>query len=926
MDWKEVASQSVSARNWQPTIDRFRGDPKLAASYLPFAQSLLGDLDHRLVLGGIAQGARLVKLADGTVIRVVVNGAVKIIEIDARGADYSGAIKYRSFIFIPKQGVDYLHAKAPALPYDVNAVVEDGALYYYRYTYENVSKSTTVADCTAEVFVHPALEGYGNQNSVAGNTIFSWWHSTTGDLPIINIQTADYRFLAGNTAFLVYKRSRRTVEVTANEKLPCYTHAMVNVKYVDDNTGVLDDVETFEFGYFVATSDYYYFYKQPPVCYKNNRLYPIVLPDETQLILGLSITKDRETVVTLQNPLKILGPVFVTVTVQSAGGWITGNLASLLDVTAIFNNVSYPVRFSPDGSKFAGLFYTLVDDVVGFALILGEFRINDDGFSMLRREIQTYQYTVSSTTTRTSGAPEVLNDYTYINSTYNNQVTNPADNCNPGKYTTGAYQIKTTLTGRSGTLTTATASEITQMTTIGEPTIAVNYNESGGLVRCTLDMHFITTITNAANEKSGSVIDYSHSTRNAQTVPPLSAPNPPTNYPPIYEDRWQNVTGWPNCTGVIGYLTKINVNNYRTLSANSNYLSYDYASIAVIEKFNLKTSDSTINFSLGSGETAITASGESNISTGSRRVYEVKGLLSGGVYSRNDTTLGPYSNKNKIHYRITSIDGTGTWGNESTTYQKEFTQQAVELTHLNLAAKVFAYTNSEDSCTINITSTRQVDVVTGYGSRTEQHYEWDNVKGTTIDTYTSTSDTYTVGEPTQTTTGSLTGASRKQSNIIEYGALETTKLLDESDEANVNRTFTNSTTPHTLLSYAIDAVHSYTVSYEINVSAGLVRNILANSTAASLCSDPRNSRPLYLYSTYRKNWFTTYGNDHYLGLFDNPVASNIAELQAIDTNLPPRYGVAQLPVNPPPSGIGDHLCPIGLLRALYVKKPKRYRD
>lgn len=82
-DWRRIARDHVNARNIQPTIDRFRGDPKLAAGYLPFAQAVLGDLDHRLTLGGIEQGARQIQLADGAVVRVVRNGAIRIIEIDA---------------------------------------------------------------------------------------------------------------------------------------------------------------------------------------------------------------------------------------------------------------------------------------------------------------------------------------------------------------------------------------------------------------------------------------------------------------------------------------------------------------------------------------------------------------------------------------------------------------------------------------------------------------------------------------------------------------------------------------------------------------------------------------------------------------------------------------------------------------------------
>jgi len=84
--WKQTARDTSSARNTDSTIKRFAGDPRLAAALLPLAQTILGGLLSRLALGGIAQGARAVRLSDGSIIRVVTNSGIHVIEIDCRAA------------------------------------------------------------------------------------------------------------------------------------------------------------------------------------------------------------------------------------------------------------------------------------------------------------------------------------------------------------------------------------------------------------------------------------------------------------------------------------------------------------------------------------------------------------------------------------------------------------------------------------------------------------------------------------------------------------------------------------------------------------------------------------------------------------------------------------------------------------------------
>lgn len=81
-DWKILAKDTLNVRDWEFSVKRFKGDPRIAASYLPLAQTLLGDTINRAKLGGIGYSSRIVKLSDGTVIKLTNTGITSIIDID----------------------------------------------------------------------------------------------------------------------------------------------------------------------------------------------------------------------------------------------------------------------------------------------------------------------------------------------------------------------------------------------------------------------------------------------------------------------------------------------------------------------------------------------------------------------------------------------------------------------------------------------------------------------------------------------------------------------------------------------------------------------------------------------------------------------------------------------------------------------------
>lgn len=197
-DWRQDARDALSARTGQPAVTRFAGDPKFCAQLLPFARTLLGDLIGRLALGGIAQGARLVTLSDGSTVRAVTNDGIHVIEIDRQAVGWQSALAV-AFLVHPHSdaapnGWWWTSAEA------TEREVQDD-LYYPRHSF--YSDEGVDTDFWWETYNRPhALIAvnqeqqrcklirdrdmwYGNQTvySTSG-VVWSWWHSPHGDAPL----------------------------------------------------------------------------------------------------------------------------------------------------------------------------------------------------------------------------------------------------------------------------------------------------------------------------------------------------------------------------------------------------------------------------------------------------------------------------------------------------------------------------------------------------------------------------------------------------------------------------------------------------------------------------------------------------------------------------------------------------------------------
>jgi hypothetical protein len=105
-DWRQQAKNSLNTRNYKETIKRFNGDPKLAAAYLPIAQTILGGVINRAMLGGIGYSARLIKLSDGTTIKVTTNSGINCIEIKTQPISYLSEFVKRIAIYMESGFID----------------------------------------------------------------------------------------------------------------------------------------------------------------------------------------------------------------------------------------------------------------------------------------------------------------------------------------------------------------------------------------------------------------------------------------------------------------------------------------------------------------------------------------------------------------------------------------------------------------------------------------------------------------------------------------------------------------------------------------------------------------------------------------------------------------------------------------------------
>lgn len=98
-DWLKTALDSTNIREWREVSKHYSGDPNVASGYTAIARSILGALENHLRLGGVRYGQRIVKLPDGTVIRVIHNSGLNTVEILVNSEGVAGSTRL-VFIYI----------------------------------------------------------------------------------------------------------------------------------------------------------------------------------------------------------------------------------------------------------------------------------------------------------------------------------------------------------------------------------------------------------------------------------------------------------------------------------------------------------------------------------------------------------------------------------------------------------------------------------------------------------------------------------------------------------------------------------------------------------------------------------------------------------------------------------------------------------
>lgn len=391
--WKQTARDTSSARNTDSTIKRFAGDPRLAAALLPLAQTILGGLLSRLALGGIAQGARAVRLSDGSIIRVVTNSGIHIIEIDCRAASApSGSIVV--FALHPHsdsapQGWWFPTEEATARV-AMDEVEEE--YYYPRHSYYSDEGVDTnfwwdiYHRPHASLTVNPQEQRctlvmdrdiwFGNQTVYAksGGAVWSWWHSPHGDAPLVyrsddptwHLRARHTPYLSGGLKVVVHYDPGPPAIAEFATITPCvFRNSQWVWSYSDDNIGDFSNAIT---------------------------------ANDSAIIGGVyPVTADRILVVVLTNAARTATLWDVTVHPPDLS-----TKTSVWTATVDDENTSamrWPWRFHPDGTECSTIVAYTLDSPAGGGAKYTEYKIwtltisyneGTDAFSVSKAESEAY--------------------------------------------------------------------------------------------------------------------------------------------------------------------------------------------------------------------------------------------------------------------------------------------------------------------------------------------------------------------------------------------------------------------------------------------------------------------------------------------------------------------------------------------------------
>lgn len=355
-DWRADARNALTVRNIQPAHKRLLGDSEFAAQLLPLAQTVLGGLRSHLALGGISQGARKVTLEDGSLIRVVCNGDLQIIEIDRRAAEG----RMQAFFIV--------HPHADSAPNgwwwptsETTARAVMAGYYYPKHSYYSLAGVNTnfwwkawnrpnamlVANPTGCVLIRDQDLWCGNQAVTSPDgTVWSWWHSPHGDAPLYVQAGGEILYRAWHTPYGV-----SPLQVTVYYDSPTWKTAVLTPCVFRDSTLVWS----------YSDSDL------------SNEINAITSDDQALIGGVYPVTASRILVVVLTNAARTA--TLWDVHLSPPSGSTKTSVWTATVGTANTAAMRWPWRFKPDGTECSTIVAYTLDSPAGGGVKYTEYKI-----------------------------------------------------------------------------------------------------------------------------------------------------------------------------------------------------------------------------------------------------------------------------------------------------------------------------------------------------------------------------------------------------------------------------------------------------------------------------------------------------------------------------------------------------------------------
>lgn len=523
-----------------------------ARKYISHARTLAGMVANRMALGGVDSHAQRVTLDDGTVITAQIGIGHTILTIDAQSVEEGGArqVYWWDFCFIPRDE-NTLYGTGFNQPFHlgIDPLLLTGAVgterYFWRYHYSHASE----ASIGKALKFNPM---HGNQFFVTPGHLYSFHHSPNGDLPMARLIPSQFEFTKLLAAFPVDLETRASVTKDANEKLPCYTPAVVQIHYY--RNGVLADGRNLLlFGYFVEGPTHYYFFEfydgtfdatqdKPCIFRSNKRWYEPELAFPIKFIAGYGVHQGGDICLVAYDPTQEVGPLLYYVIVRWTDETEAFHLSDPVEVSElirvqfadanyILNRTNWPARFDSTGTKMAWMVETCRDfspggGIVDPRVLVCQFELNPltGTLTCVSAEPQYYHRTIIQNVTASdpTALPDPGNTGTLVNESFDNTYTIPR--C-------GALDIKEindwqakwvfTIDQEIGMRTITDSSYSIEIA--GNPAIAVAYSDSGDLLTAKYERDFSSTDVVQVITKTWTV--YDHRRRESDIyIPPTWTP------------------------------------------------------------------------------------------------------------------------------------------------------------------------------------------------------------------------------------------------------------------------------------------------------------------------------------------------------------------------------------------------------------------